>query len=457
MEYREGRGMVLFCEMDVTGRTEPDPAAARLVGNLIGYVSAWKPAPTSDRVLWAGDAAGKAHLESLGLQVDDATGAALPAGEVLVVGPGGGRKLTASAAAVRSWLARGGSILTVGLDQEEADAFLPFRVTTKRDEHVAAIFPPPAAGSALAGISPAEVYVRDPRPIPQVTGGAEAVGDGVLAVGQGGRVVFCQLAPWQYDYRAANPSAWNLGYVNHNVKPTFRRTSFLLSRLLGNLGAAPSTPLLQRFGKPPVDGEPLQDVVDALSLEGDGKEIVLSTQWKGLSLTQEAPGGWQALDFDDSRWQTVRVPGPWARDYSAATPPHHWEFLHRLRFDVPADMAGADMAVVLGPVQDEDWVYLNGHQIGGRNGNAATRAPRRYPIPKGLLRPGENVLAVRTHNWGYPGGILPMTTLAEPDRRQLKRLEDPVKYLPADSARYLSGLYLDFPTYYDDPYRYERW
>src|SRR5581483_4874204 len=27
MEYREGRGMVLFCQMDVTGRTEEEPAA----------------------------------------------------------------------------------------------------------------------------------------------------------------------------------------------------------------------------------------------------------------------------------------------------------------------------------------------------------------------------------------------------------------------------------------------
>ena len=27
LEYREGKGMVLFCQMDVTGRTETDPAA----------------------------------------------------------------------------------------------------------------------------------------------------------------------------------------------------------------------------------------------------------------------------------------------------------------------------------------------------------------------------------------------------------------------------------------------
>ena len=30
LEYREGKGMMLFCQMDVTGRTESDPAAETL-------------------------------------------------------------------------------------------------------------------------------------------------------------------------------------------------------------------------------------------------------------------------------------------------------------------------------------------------------------------------------------------------------------------------------------------
>ncbi|MCH5374752.1 MAG: hypothetical protein JJ992_12320, partial [Planctomycetes bacterium] len=47
LEYREGRGMILFCQLDVTGRTEQDPVASQLVKNLIRYVSAWKPTPTS--------------------------------------------------------------------------------------------------------------------------------------------------------------------------------------------------------------------------------------------------------------------------------------------------------------------------------------------------------------------------------------------------------------------------
>ena len=44
LEYREGRGMILFCQLDVTGRSEPDPAAETLARNMLQYVAAWKPA-----------------------------------------------------------------------------------------------------------------------------------------------------------------------------------------------------------------------------------------------------------------------------------------------------------------------------------------------------------------------------------------------------------------------------
>jgi hypothetical protein len=52
-------------------------------------------------------------------------------------------------------------------------------------------------------------------------------------------VVFCHLAPRQFD--AKQPM---------NVKRTFRHVAFLLSRLLGNLGAGASTPVLSRFRSP---------------------------------------------------------------------------------------------------------------------------------------------------------------------------------------------------------------
>src|SRR5436189_2551534 len=66
LEYREGKGMVLFCQMDVTGRTENEPAADLIVHNLLQYLAGWKPSPRRNAV-YVGDAVGRSHLESAGV------------------------------------------------------------------------------------------------------------------------------------------------------------------------------------------------------------------------------------------------------------------------------------------------------------------------------------------------------------------------------------------------------
>jgi hypothetical protein len=238
MEYREGEGLVLFCQMDVTGRTADDPAADRLVRNLLGYVAAWKPAPRRG-VVYTGDAKGLLHLRSTGLDVAVYDGADLSVDRVLVVGPGGGKKLAEKRINMGDWLADGGNLLAVGLDAQEANAVLPMQVHMRRAEHIAAYFEPFGADTLLAGIGPADVHSREPQELPLVVGGARVVGDGVLAGLEGANAVFCQMVPWNLRYRAPQYQ-----------KRTFRRSSCLVSRLLGNMGAGADTPLLANFAAP---------------------------------------------------------------------------------------------------------------------------------------------------------------------------------------------------------------
>jgi beta-galactosidase len=237
MEYREGRGMVVFCQMDVTARTEADPAAERLVRNLLSYAGAWKPV-AERTILYAGDPAGLKHLQQAGFAVEPYAAGALSADRVLVVAPGGGAALAADKDAIAAWLKQDGRVLALGLGGAEASAFLPVKVETKSAEHIGAYFEPPAASSPLAGAGPADVHNRDPRDVPLVTGGARPVGDGVLASALEGRVVFCQVAPWQFSIK------------QQNTRRTFRRTSCLVTRLLGNMGVHGQTPVLERFAAP---------------------------------------------------------------------------------------------------------------------------------------------------------------------------------------------------------------
>ena len=239
LEYREGQGLMLFCQMDVTGRTESEPAAEALARNLLAYVSGWKPAPRRTAV-YVGDAAGRQHLEAIGVPLSPSGISKLSPGQILIVGPGGVAEVGSQAQTVAEWRKQGGTLLAIGLGEAEAAA-LPSRVGMTKREHISAYFEAPGMKSPFAGIGPADVHNRDPRELPLVANGAMIIGDGVLALAGDSQVVFCQIAPWQFGN--SQPG---------NLRRTYRRTAFLLSRVLGNLGVEESTPLLERFHRPPV-------------------------------------------------------------------------------------------------------------------------------------------------------------------------------------------------------------
>jgi hypothetical protein len=153
--------------------------------------------------------------------------------------------LTAHAAAIAEWLKAGGNLLALGCGPEDANSFLPFKIATKKAEHISTFFEPFAMKSLLVGIGPGEVHNRDPRDFSLICGGARIVGDGVLAQAENANVIFCQLEPWQFD--ASGPS---------NLKRTRRRATVLLSRLLANMGVAGSTPLVERFHQPMKAAQP---------------------------------------------------------------------------------------------------------------------------------------------------------------------------------------------------------
>ena len=274
MEYREGRGLVLFCQMDVTGRSEQDPAAETLVHNILQYVDAWKPAARRQAV-YVGDSAGRRHLEFAGIPLASYAGGKLSGDQVLVVGAGGGQKLSGDKAAVADFLTAGGNVLALGLDQSEANAFLPFKVVTKKAEHIAAFFSPAGRDSLLVGVAPADVHNRAPREIPLVTSGATVVGDGVLAKARDFNMVFCQFPPYSVSRTEGSHAKGDspifaetkIGTVPKNVRRTYRRAAFQLARLLANMGVAAPTPLLARFSGPVNTEKPEKRWLNAFYLD----------------------------------------------------------------------------------------------------------------------------------------------------------------------------------------------
>jgi hypothetical protein len=212
-----------------------------VVANILRYVSTYSPPPACT-LAYVGAEAGRAQLESAGFSLapyDD--GPLGPGRPVLVVGPGAGDLVGDD---VPGLLDKGGRLLAIGLGQKEANMLLPFPVAMSTAEHICTVFDPPGMASLLAGVGPADVMNRGPRDFDLVTGGASVLGDGVLATADDGKVVFCQMPPWSFDYRKY-----------YDLKRTFRRTSYLLTRVLSNMGCPSATPLLERFSSPVADDE----------------------------------------------------------------------------------------------------------------------------------------------------------------------------------------------------------
>ncbi len=228
LEYVEGNGRVIFCQMDVTGRTQSDPAAQMLCANLMRYLKTAKPQPArTTRV--AGDSRVQNLLQQLGISTSaEPVANDKPANSLLVLGPG-----SRAPADLRKQVEAGLNVLSLGLNQAEINQALPGLVRGRQAQTVStriARYDLPA----LSGISDAELHWRTRPDIAALEEKSEQSNEALRVVPLGkGLLVFCQAAPWMFDY-AKQPY----------LRTTYRRNVFLISRLLHNLGAAnPATKL----------------------------------------------------------------------------------------------------------------------------------------------------------------------------------------------------------------------
>lgn len=235
LEYREGKGLILFSQLDLTGRTENEPAADALTRNLLSYVAGWKPAPVR-QAFYAGDPEGRKFLEAAGFAFGKYHGGKLSKTDLLIVGPNGSTSIVESNADIDAWQKGGGKLVALGLNQDEMDRLVSPRIRFRRAEHIATWFEPAKLGSPMEGIGPADLHNRDPRDYWLVDAGARPLGDGLLAETDDDSVFLCQFLPWEF---AQDKQA--------NLKRTFRRASFALTRLLTNLGVESGSPIVDRL------------------------------------------------------------------------------------------------------------------------------------------------------------------------------------------------------------------
>jgi sialate O-acetylesterase len=112
--------------------------------------------------------------------------------------------------------------------------------------------------------------------------------------------------------------------------------------------------------------------------------------------------GYARLDFDDSGWKTMEVPKPWesVMDIDGAV----W---FRKEVEIPAQWAGQDLHLELGPVDDFDVTYFNGEKVGaiGLETPLYHSVMRKYAVPATLVKKGRAVVAVRVFDHFAAGGF----------------------------------------------------
>ncbi len=115
--------------------------------------------------------------------------------------------------------------------------------------------------------------------------------------------------------------------------------------------------------------------------------------------------GWAAPDFNDSSWRGMELPGGWksrGENYNGVL----W---FRKEVEVPAGLVDGEWVLSIGAVDKQDITYVNGIEVGATGHGFETvywNTIREYKVPRGVLKPGRNVIAVRAYSFIYEGGMI---------------------------------------------------
>ncbi len=126
---------------------------------------------------------------------------------------------------------------------------------------------------------------------------------------------------------------------------------------------------------------------------------------------QQAPAGFEKMDFDTASWAEIQVPGCWQMQgfgrphytnvqYPFPLDPPHVPSAnptgsYRREFTLPQGWQGQHIRLRFEGVDSWFVVYLNGRQIGGSMGS---RLPSEFDVTQ-AVQPGRNVIAVRVVQW----------------------------------------------------------
>jgi len=121
-------------------------------------------------------------------------------------------------------------------------------------------------------------------------------------------------------------------------------------------------------------------------------------QWKDLVFNDE---NIQSPEYNDNGWQVMTLPNL----FEKVTGEFDGAVWFRKKIEIGKDMAGKDLVLSLGPIDDMDRTYFNGELTGSTELNGMWQVDRNYNIPASLVKEGPAVISVRVLDNQGGGGI----------------------------------------------------
>ena len=375
-ELKSGRGRILFCQMEVSGRTKNDPAADQLTAHLIADYAEADRAPEKPSRLLAPEKAGKEEIAGLLEQVRK--------GAVLIVPPGNA------------------SLFGVSVKAQEVNRFeltaagrhyWPF--FTARDMY----FRAPQHLNVLSG--------TDLIPLTKPAFAAER------KFGKG-KLLFlefpCEPQKEELARGLKSGADSSVAWSAEILAERFRQMRSLAEAACGKQ----FFPIAERFERMHLANRTI-DLNGEWSLRTDPEKKGLKAGWQNPESFRGTKG-----------WEPVPVPG-----YFNNLLPHVGRFIgtvwYRRSVELPEDLRGRRLFLDLGGVDDLDDTYVNGKKIGhtGEDTEGYWTARRLYPIPPELTRNGRLHIAVKTENLRGNGGITGYARILVPTEEKAR---DPFPY-----------------------------
>ena len=175
---------------------------------------------------------------------------------------------------------------------------------------------------------------------------------------------------------------WTGGPRNYNKQGAYKYLDTIRQLLFsGNQKAANQLAEAQFLGLKSEDGNRAAWLVDIKALKG-------------------VIGNPALENYDDNSWKTMTVPSlqGWEAVGFQGLDGAVWL---RTSFILPTNMEGKNLILDLNRIRNYDATYINGQLVGTMESDE----PRKYIIPKELLHPGKNTIAIQIINYDDKGGI----------------------------------------------------